>query len=232
VCVLLCVCDGSFCRLPPNQSMLVGLAPHKLDATLLKSMKEVDFVGYIANPEFKRGAPPGQSAAKVAALRNARVKGRRTAEEELQKARLRTESLLPKGYHRVLIQKPSNKKVFEEFDFHQYNATNFAGLENGMRNCYVNSLLQVLYFNPWLRSAVLRHICENEFCLACELSFLFHMLRIGAKATVCQVRPPAAPPLLQLGPLLHVGGGFRSSPPSLQQQPFLPACRRPLASFP
>ncbi|KAK3257797.1 hypothetical protein CYMTET_33129, partial [Cymbomonas tetramitiformis] len=75
---------------------------------------------------------------------------------------------------------------FEEFDFSYYNRTHFAGLENGIRNCYVNSLLQVLYFIPWLRVEVLKHICDAEFCLTCELGFLFHMLRIGARSTVCQ----------------------------------------------
>jgi hypothetical protein len=42
----------------------VGLPPLKPDATLLKAINEVDFVGYISNPEFKRGAPPGQVRAR------------------------------------------------------------------------------------------------------------------------------------------------------------------------
>ena len=71
---------------------------------------------------------------------------------------------------------------------------------------------QVLYFIPWFRSAVLRHICENEFCLACELSFLFHMLRIGAKATVCQVRSSrSCCASLTRGTHTHTAAG---SPPS------------------
>jgi hypothetical protein len=48
----------------------------------------------------------------VAALRNSRVKGRRTAEEQAAHSTfVRSQSLLPKGYDRVLIKKPSNKKV-------------------------------------------------------------------------------------------------------------------------
>ena len=46
-------------------------------------------------------------------------------------------------YRPVEIKTQQTGYKFEEFDFSYYNKTRFAGLENGIPNCYCNALLQV-----------------------------------------------------------------------------------------
>lgn len=52
---------------------------------------------------------------------------------------------LPSRYRlqRVHVQRQAGLRWADEFDFSFYNRTRFAGLENGVANCYVNSLVQV-----------------------------------------------------------------------------------------
>lgn len=52
--------------------MQMRQAPRVIPPVLLKDVKQVEFVGYVANPKHKRGMPPGEATAAVAALRNMR----------------------------------------------------------------------------------------------------------------------------------------------------------------
>lgn len=61
--------------------------------------------------------------------------------------------VLPAKYHRMQIKQQTGTK-FEEFDFSFHNRTRFAGLENGIANCYTNALWQVLYFIPAMRCGI------------------------------------------------------------------------------
>ncbi|CAD7704572.1 unnamed protein product [Ostreobium quekettii] len=160
----------------------VGLPPRTVDVSILNEMKQEDFIGYVPNPEYQEGLAPGEATLRVAPLRNQRVQRQYSAsEEEGVNGFGHTEAILPRMYARVEMRRQGIAK-FEEFDFGPYNTTKFSGLENGVSSCYCNALLQVLYFVPGLRNAVLqwRQNPDLEICLLDELSFLFRMLATDA----------------------------------------------------
>ncbi|KAI9199852.1 ubiquitin carboxyl-terminal hydrolase-domain-containing protein [Polychytrium aggregatum] len=100
--------------------------------------------------------------------------------------------IIPKFYRKVEIK--YSRFGVEDFDFGFYNETCYGGLETHIKNSYCNPMLQVLFFNPPLREAVKSHLrknafracsCPKEFCLGCELAFLFQMLE-DSKGMNCQ----------------------------------------------
>ncbi|GJD05711.1 PAB-dependent poly(A)-specific ribonuclease subunit PAN2 [Galdieria sulphuraria] len=72
---------------------------------------------------------------------------------------------------------------FEGFDYTLYNKSPFCGLENGLPNSYVNSVIQSLFFLDEFREYVIplhRIQVEEEYCLMDELSLLFQMMKVGS----------------------------------------------------
>ena len=85
-----------------------------------------------------------------------------------------TQFKVPKPYRRVLHAFP--KYGGDDLSFFHCNKTAFAGLEPVAPGSYCHNLIQMLYFLTPLRISCINHVCSVEFCLACELGFLFHML--------------------------------------------------------
>jgi DNA polymerase III epsilon subunit-like protein len=150
------------------QRVRVGEPPRVLPAELLAQMKVHDFVGYIRNPGMKRHdvqglATPGAAERKKSPLDEYRP---------------------PKSYRYIEVK--HTKLGLSLFDFARYNETDdVCGLENMIPNAYTNAVMQLLFHTRALRAHLLNHVCKTEFCLACELGFLFHMLE-SRNAAVCQ----------------------------------------------
>jgi PAB-dependent poly(A)-specific ribonuclease subunit 2 len=190
----------------PKEKYSVGMPPRKVDPELLKTGKVSDFVVYVENPhgskKNKRSGGgctdgemvPGQAAAAAASIIGARIplkykdtsRRRHNKEEEEERAARAAKRaasgavILPEHYRRVAIKrKPGDRFFFlDEFDFSSYNKSPYLGLENTIANCYMNALLQVLYFMQPMREVVLKQMPDAaaEFNLTDELGFLFRML--------------------------------------------------------
>lgn len=100
----------------------------------------------------------------------------------------------PSHYHYQKIH--YSKFGVEDFDFSQFNSTEYSGLENNIKNSYCNALLQT-YIHGFkegaLKSLAFSHLkslnagsfCKKEFCLLCEFGFLCRMAE-DSKGSNCQ----------------------------------------------
>ncbi|GMH37026.1 hypothetical protein BSKO_04899 [Bryopsis sp. KO-2023] len=177
----------------PAMIIDVGRPPRIVDESILRNLKRAEFIGHLPNPEYRDSLEKGLATKRIWGLRNARVERNAEAMQAIQveglgptAANNETQSGVPVVYRFVEIKRPGTKR-FEEFNFGLYNFSKFAGLENGITNSYCNSLLQVLYFQPEMRRALLERQpdASQEINLLDEMGFLFRMLA-DAPSTPCQ----------------------------------------------
>ncbi|XP_058163959.1 PAN2-PAN3 deadenylation complex catalytic subunit PAN2 isoform X9 [Dasypus novemcinctus] len=163
-----------------NSAPAPRLRAPPVDAEILRTMKKVGFIGYAPNPRTR--------------LRNQIPYRLKESDSEFDSFSQVTESpigreeephlhMVSKKYRKVTIK--YSKLGLEDFDFKHYNKTLFAGLEPHIPNAYCNCMIQVLYFLEPVRCLIQNHLCQKEFCLACELGFLFHMLDLS-RGDPCQ----------------------------------------------
>ncbi|XP_011300484.1 PAB-dependent poly(A)-specific ribonuclease subunit PAN2 isoform X2 [Fopius arisanus] len=149
-----------------------------IDSEILKTMKMQGTIGYAPNPQaFRRNQVP-YNLEKRRGLVTKLFTG-----EPRPKAEDGTFIAIPKRYRRVEVK--YSRLGYDEFDFDQYNLTSFSGLEATLPNSYCNAMLQLMYYCDPVRGALLSHSCQKEFCLSCELGYLFHMLDTS-RGTPCQ----------------------------------------------
>ncbi|XP_018416297.1 PREDICTED: PAB-dependent poly(A)-specific ribonuclease subunit PAN2 isoform X1 [Nanorana parkeri] len=148
-----------------------------VDPEILRTMKQVGFIGYSPNPRTKlRNQVPYQ-------LENDFDTFNQVPESPIGREEEPHLYMVPKKYRKVTIK--YSKLGLEDFDFKHYNKTLFAGLEPHIPNAYCNCMIQVMYLMEPVRCLVQNHLCQKEFCLSCELGFLFHMLDLS-RGDPCQ----------------------------------------------
>lgn len=148
--------------------------PKTIDPTVLSTMKTQGTISYAPNPRTtRRNQAPYILDYDPSTNDDVEVNSSTSISISV--------SSIPKHY-----LKPEIKyKGMLEFDFSEFNQTEYSGLEAMLPNAYCNAMLQILFFSP-VRNALLKHICSKEFCLSCELGFLFHMLGNNKSKHPCQ----------------------------------------------
>ncbi|XP_059812328.1 PAN2-PAN3 deadenylation complex catalytic subunit PAN2 isoform X2 [Hypanus sabinus] len=151
-----------------------------VDLEILRTMKKVGFIGYAPNPKTKlRNQVPYKLKEMDVECDNYN----QIPESPIGREEDTHLYMVPKKYRKVTIK--YSKLGLEDFDFKHYNKTLFAGLEPHIPNAYCNCMIQVLYLLEPIRCHVQNHLCQKEFCLGCELGFLFHMLDLS-RGDPCQ----------------------------------------------
>ncbi|CAG4940821.1 unnamed protein product [Parnassius apollo] len=160
-----------FNELPPEFFRKNYRKPKPVDPEVLKSMKMQGPIGYAPNPRtFKRNQMP---------YLQDNLEDLNTAKQN--ETNFNTQPI-PKHYQKMDLR--YNKHGPNE-ELETYNKTKLPGLEATIPNSYCNPMLQVLYYISPLKAMLLAHTCAKEFCLSCELGFLFRMLDTSGGAA-CQ----------------------------------------------
>lgn len=167
--------------------------PLTISDEILNKAKRQSFVGYVQAPHsFVRNSEAGHKKPPV--LR----KGRRGSLRPDKSPDSSAAHLYGRSVGKVDLSKPAAKSFYVEmdlvawesiegFDFLKYNKSAlFCGLENALPNVYVNAAVQMLYFNPPIRKAIGSHSCDRDWCISCELGFLFHMFDLGGAGMACE----------------------------------------------
>ncbi|XP_059049747.1 PAN2-PAN3 deadenylation complex catalytic subunit PAN2 [Achroia grisella] len=151
-----------FNALPAEFFKKVYRKPKPIDPEVLKTMKMQGPIGYAPNPKT---------------LKRNQVPYIEDNLEDLNTAKLNenkmTNQPVPKHYQKMDLR---HNKHGANDDLEICNKTGFPSLEATIPNSYCNSMLQVLYYMPPVKAALLAHSCGKEFCLSCQLGFLFRML--------------------------------------------------------
>lgn len=176
--------------------------PRVVSNEVLSSAKYQSFVGYAQSPAgFIRNSQSGHAKPPTV-----RAYANSYGEKGIIKSRIakaRSMENVTEGKTRdenaaVDLSKPACKSKYVEmdlvawesmegFNFSKYNTSGlFCGLENALPNVYVNPVVQVLYFSPAVRQAIGAHSCDQEWCISCELGFLFHMFDLGGAGMACE----------------------------------------------
>ncbi|XP_057379183.1 PAN2-PAN3 deadenylation complex catalytic subunit PAN2-like isoform X3 [Daphnia carinata] len=142
-----------------------------IDHAILANMRMVGTIGYAPSPAGHRPNQVSYSTEKQT------QRGQKHSGSDSTHSKDTECYQVWKRYRHIEMR--YTKGGLDENELARYNSTPLCGLDNTLPYSYANSLLQVLYFIPDLRRILLEHCCNREFCLACELSFLFHMLDVG-----------------------------------------------------
>ncbi|CAJ1030233.1 Ubiquitin carboxyl-terminal hydrolase/Exonuclease, putative [Leishmania lindenbergi] len=95
--------------------------------------------------------------------------------------------------------------VQHKLDWRSYNeiAQRVIGIDNSFPECWITPLLQSLYLcQPPefpIRKVILRHLCKREFCMTCEIAFIFANM-LSTSASVLGMKGEALPPIV---PVAH-----------------------------
>eukprot|EP00736_Rhodelphis_marinus_P008170 Rmarinus@m.9413 len=173
--------------------------PRIIHPNVLSRVQRQDFVSYIDNRGLKRYTSDGfvslesQVVTKESQQRSHRRLRLQGSDDDPPAVASPTSAVTPEERRSARLYQNFEKveinfsklESIEGFDFSRYNRTRrFCGLENGIPNSYCNPALQVLYLIPPIRVCMLSHLCDREWCISCELGFLFHMLDHGKGSAV------------------------------------------------